>query len=170
MLWATGYRIRAMGYGMHATGYGLWDTGYSLQATVYGLHATGYGIHMKQGRSHSWRALMSSWCADWQNTLKATDRDDNQSCHILTVLFNQIKSVIFMYSYIGSSFNYMLMRKTSSKLDLKLSLFAITFAFCFTRLSSKKRHHVFLSWEQNCVHLEKKIYSTSICLGKCGHS
>ena len=49
-----------------------------------------YGLHMRLSRPLCWRASKTSQDAEWWRSAQSNYRDDNQSCHILTVLFNLI--------------------------------------------------------------------------------
>ena len=149
---AKGYGLQAMGYGIWSVGYGVHRTGYRLQATGYGLQAMGYGLPMDLSYPHRWRSCKTSWCADWQKISQATATDNNQNY--------QIESVLFMYSNNESPINFLLIRETSAKLDLKLSLFALTFAFCFARLASKKGTSFFALTRVCSYSSTNELYST----------
>ena len=65
-----------------------------------------------------------------------------------------------MYFDIEASFNSLLMHATSVKLDLKISLFALMFDFCFARLASKKATSCFYFAISCSCSSRNKLYST----------
>ena len=165
-LWAMGYGLWAMRYRLWSSAYGLRTTSHGVWATWYRVHFMCYGLCMRLSHPHRWKAHKTSWFDDWRKISQANDRDDNQSCHNLTVLFNQIESVLFMYSDIEASFNSLLKHATSTNIYLKLSLFALIIAFCFARFAFKKANSCSALARVCSCSSRNKVYSKSIFLEK----
>ena len=132
----------------------------------YWLRGMLYRINMGISGPHCWCADKISRCGYWQKIGQATAREDNQSCHILRVLFNRIESVFFMYIDIEESFNYLLMRKLPQNWIWSFPYLLSWWPSALLDLLVKKRLLVFLLQEHARVILETNYTPHPFFFGK----